>query len=273
MRTAWQRLISPAPPEPAAWEIFHENSKLGSFTAHATDEQAAAFMQQAPDSLSYDLYPSVALPEAAALPDLPLGDAIVRRATPEGLVRRPISLENLAALLHCACGVSRDAGQTRARRPLRTAPSAGALYPIEVYFHTRAVDELSAGLYHYNPVFHELHLLGAGDHTARLASTLVQQRLAVDASLLVFLCAFFERTVRKYGERGYRFALLEAGHIAQNLNLAACGIGLGSINVGGFLDRQLDALIGLDGLMQSVVYVVAVGGVAEDGEETTNHRR
>ena len=82
---------------------------------------------------------------------------------------------------------------------------------------------------------------------------------AQDSSAIVFITALFERTTFKYGSRGYRFALLEAGHVAQNLDLAAAGLGLATLNVGGFVDRQIDDLLGLDGLLHSTIYICAIG--------------
>jgi len=93
---------------------------------------------------------------------------------------------------------------------------------------------------------------------------LVQKNLAYDSSVLFFITALFERATFKYGDRGYRFVLLEAGHVAQNINLASGGLRLGCMNIGGFFDRQIDDLLGLDGVTHSTVYLVAVGG--KEGE-------
>jgi SagB-type dehydrogenase family enzyme len=80
-----------------------------------------------------------------------------------------------------------------------------------------------------------------------------------DASIVIFVTAIFERSTFKYGERGYRFVLLEAGHVAQNVSLAATGLGLGAINIGGYFDRDMDRVLGLDGVRHSTVYLVAIG--------------
>lgn len=79
------------------------------------------------------------------------------------------------------------------------------------------------------------------------------------SSLLVFITAMFERSIFKYGDRGYRFVLLEAGHAAQNLNLVSNALGLGSLNIGGFFDREMDDFLGLDGITHSTIYMVAIG--------------
>jgi len=143
-----------------------------------------------------------------------------------------------------------------------SAPSAGALYPLELFFHSRCIDGASPGLYHYNPMRNEIRRVLDDDRSQSIADALIpfQSHLALDAALLVFLTALFGRSTFKYATRGYRFVLLEAGHVAQNLNLVANGLGLASLNVGGYFDRRLDELLGLDGLTHSAIYMVAIGG-------------
>lgn len=249
---SWPEILLPVAANHEAWETFHESSKTSPYDELPGDQEGAAWLQALAPSLSFDLHPAVALPAPALPLDLPLGRALTERSTPAGLARTPLGLDQLATLLWSACGVRRDSAR-------RMVPSAGSLYPLEVFFHTRAVPDLDAGLYHYHPVRHELRCILEGDQTAKIASLLVQKRLAVDSSLLVFLVALFARSVGKYGERGYRFALLEAGHLAQNLCLAATGLGLGAIPVGGYYDQRADSLLGLDGLLQSTVYLTAIG--------------
>lgn len=262
---SWPEILLPAAGDREAWETLHESSKMSPYEELPSDQEAAAWMQGLAESLSFDLQPAVALPAPELSLDLPLSRALAARATPAELTRAPLGLDQLATLLWSACGVRSDPAAAPAspgRRALRMVPSAGALYPLEVFFHTRSVPDLAAGLYYYDPVRHELRRVREGDQTAKIASLLVQKRLAVESSLLVFLVALFTRTVGKYGERGYRFVLLEAGHLAQSLCLAATGLGLGAIPVGGYFDRRADSLLGLDGLLQSTVYMTAIGGIA-----------
>jgi SagB-type dehydrogenase family enzyme len=81
--------------------------------------------------------------------------------------------------------------------------------------------------------------------------------------MMLFITAQFERSLFKYRDRGYRFILLEAGHVAQNMNLAATALGLGSVDIGGYFDRQADELLGLDGLTHSTIYMVGIGPGAD----------
>src|SRR5205823_557341 len=144
-------------------------------------------------------------------------------------------------------------------RPFRTIPSGGALYPLELYFYTAYVDELTAGLYHYNPIKRNIRRLHDQEASETISAALVQSNIASEASLILFITALFERSTFKYGDRGYRFVMVEAGHLAQNVNLVCVGLGLGSINIGGFLDRRVDDFLELDGVTHSTVYLIAIG--------------
>lgn len=242
-----------------AWETFHENSKISIFDIPLSDDEVLAKMAEFAESLSFDGYPIVDLPESLPPLTIPLGEAILKRSSAKQMRPRPIRLESVATLLHCAYGVTRDQRALGFPRSFRTVPSAGALYPLELYLHCGHSEAFPSGLYHYDPTKNHLRLLQNGDQSKAIAPMLVQQSMAYDASIIVFITAVFERCTFKYGDRGYRFALLEAGHVAQNLNLAAIGLGLGSINLGGFHDRQIDSFLDLDGLTQSTLYIVAVG--------------
>jgi SagB-type dehydrogenase family enzyme len=142
------------------------------------------------------------------------------------------------------------------RRPV---PSAGALYPLEAYVVSLAVDAVESGVYHYDPFRHRLEWLGTVDE-ATLADTVVDPSLVTRASAVVIVTAMFWRSRFKYGVRGYRFALLEAGHLAQNLILTAVALRLSALPLGGFYDRRLDAVVGADGLDEATVHAVLLGG-------------
>lgn len=120
------------------------------------------------------------------------------------------------------------------------------------------------GLYHYNPPQHSLRLLRAGDNSHKLSKGFVEPRIANRVAMLIFIAAMPERTVFQYGERGYRFVLMEAGAVVQNLNLIASSLGLACVNVGEYFDREIDGVLALDGLTISTMYVVAIGKGAEE---------
>ena len=128
-----------------------------------------------------------------------------------------IGAADLGAVLRRMQSVTRDNEDTDYPRPFRSAPSGGALYPLELYAWVRSVDGLRPGLYHYDPYEHELDDLGP----AELEHAFVQQDLVGSSAAGILIGSVFFRSVFKYGERGYRFVLLEAGHVAQNAVLAA----------------------------------------------------
>lgn len=195
----------------------------------------------------------IALPREISAGEMSLDDAISRRRSVRDYAARPLTVEQLAGLLHLACGIT-DAG-----RGLRAAPSAGALYPTEIYPVIHNVDGLRQGIYRYLPDLHSLELLRGGDfRTALLLSCLGQDAVA-GAGVVFVLTAVFQRTRWRYGDRAYRYVLLEAGHIGENLYLAATAMGLGPCGIGAFLDDGINQVLGVNGTSEAAVYLVAVG--------------
>ncbi len=150
-------------------------------------------------------------------------------------------------------------GITERRGALRAAPSAGALFPIEVYPVVHNVQDLEAGIYHYSVPGHTLEMLRPGDFRLAIMQAGIWQDFLGQANVCFVLSAIFQRTRWKYQERTYRYILMEAGHIGQNLYLAATSMGLGCCAVGAFLDRELNDLLGLDGESEASLYILAVG--------------
>lgn len=261
----WRELrFPPASDEDHIWEVFHENSKVTRYGHHLPDQRVAGRMIRMAESFAYDGYPAVELPAPFDDLDVRLDQAIVDRVTPSAIEPVPLDLAQLSTILFAGAGVTRRNDTTAFLRPFRTAPSGGALYPLEIYLSTKHVEGLPAGVHHYHPTDHHLRRLRSGDLSGELAGVFVefQADLAFDASLVVMITGVFGRSTFKYGARGYRFALLEAGHVAQNMNLAATGLGLGCINIGGFYDRAADEFLGLDGLGQGTIYLLAIGAKA-----------
>ena len=144
--------------------------------------------------------------------------------------------------------------------PLRAVPSGGALYPLELYVAALRVEGLEPGLYHFDPLRAGARGGRSGDSTAGdVAALSTYPEIVVACAAVIFVAAVFGRTRFKYGLRGYRFALLEAGHVGQNVLLAATAFGLGAVPLGGFYDRLTDEFLGLDGVNESTLYTIAVG--------------
>jgi SagB-type dehydrogenase family enzyme len=141
----------------------------------------------------------------------------------------------------------------------RTVPSAGGLYPLEVYALVQRVEGLAAGVYHYSVWHHSLEPLGSPMGFRDFEHAVLAFPFIEDANVMLFLVAVFERTQRKYGPRGYRYILLEAGHAAQNVCLAATESALASLCIGGYLDTKLNTLLQLQDSKEGVVYALGVG--------------
>jgi SagB-type dehydrogenase family enzyme len=175
------------------------------------------------------------------------------RAFGAGILRRV----ELATILAAAYGVSAEVANTP--QSLRTAPSGGALYPLELYVACQRVGGLDPGLYHYDPLRHCLEVLRARpvDESVEPLSPYHEQLAA--SAVFVAVTAMFARSRFKYGARAYRFTLLEAGHVVQNLLLAIAALGLAAVPIGGFYDRNVDGFLGIDGLDEATLYLVPIG--------------
>lgn len=180
---------------------------------------------------------------------------------------QPMPLATLATLLGAAYGAGRIGTIPNGPKVLfRTVPSAGGLFPLELYVVTQSVIGIADGLHHYAVRRHCLELIKRGSLFAEQHGVLLADPFVRDANVVVFIAAVFGRTQKKYGPRGYRYILIEAGHVAQNLCLSATEQGLGSLCMGGFMDSKLNRFLGLDGVHEAAVYGVGIG-YREESEE------
>jgi SagB-type dehydrogenase family enzyme len=247
------------PKADAVWQLYHENSKTSRFKRPLSEEALIKWQSQLAPSLVYDGHPAVALPPPLASFPKTLEAALLGRVTAPELARAQLPLEMLATLLHYAYGIMRPLAQDVFPYGFRAVPSGGALYPLEIYLHAASVAGLQPGLYHYEPHAGVVRRFVDGDQTELIAARLAYPAFALNATFVVFITAAFERTTTKYGERGYRFALLEAGHVAQNLALCTAALDLAGATIGGYFDHLIDELLQIDGIFQSTVYLFAVG--------------
>jgi SagB-type dehydrogenase family enzyme len=184
-----------------------------------------------------------------------LADALAARRSARSYGVAPLTLQQLGTLLGSSYGVS---GRLRGQQQtLRTAPSAGALYPLELYVAAQRVDGLDVSLLHYDPLRHVLELLRPLD-SAELGGLTPYGDVVHQSAALIVVAAMFWRSRFKYGARAYRFTLLEAGHVGQNLSLAAAALGLATVPLGGFYDRGVDSLLGIDGIHEAAIYLFPV---------------
>lgn len=245
-----------------AAEEYHEASKLSAATAdHRVRggrllEFSAEMRASAARAVKRHRHVSrVELPPPR-LPPTRFADLIVRRRSRREFGPQPVGLDHLGTLLSAAYGVTAtlDSGQ-----PLRAVPSGGALYPLELYVAASSISGLDSGLYHFDPFRTALERLRTFDPRPELRELSPYGDLLATAAAVVFVTAMFWRSRFKYGLRGYRFALLEAGHLGQNLLLAAAALELASLPVGGVYDRRVDEFLSVDGVNESVVYAFSFG--------------
>lgn len=207
---------------------------------------------------AYKNYPSaevIELPQKLSRNVLDLIEALKIRRSARSYSPEPVKLADLSFLLWASNGVQRKVRGFA----FRTAPSAGALYPIETYLVTKNVSELEKALYHYDLERHALEKLKSGDLTKKIGQAALEQNTCTEASVVFVWTAIFERSKWKYAQRAYRYIYLDAGHIAQNLALAATSIGLGTCQIGAFFDDEINQILGVDGTDESVMYLSAVG--------------
>ena len=246
-------------------ELYHENSKM-----MASDIDLFSWIRLVTGSDAF--HQTLSRPfkryrgkRRVALPPLPVAgtdeggagfiDVALRRrsvrafhgAAPVGAVAKMLQL----AYAVMPSSVSRDG-----RRP---APSAGGLYPLELYLFAFAVEGLPAGLYHYSPPDNVLEELSPGDWHVPLGQMSFSENAMSGAAGVFAITGLLRRTQFKYRKRAYRFMMLEAGHVAQNIMLAAVAAELATFGLGGFLDDELNDLLGIDGEHEAALYLVPFG--------------
>lgn len=181
----------------------------------------------------------IPLPEPRAEGERSLESVIAERRSLRDYGASGLSQGEFGQLLWAAQGIT-------SRQGLRSAPSAGALYPLEVFAVVGRVQGLDPGVYRYLPQQHALVLTRSGDLRLELARAALGQMWLAEAPVVAVLAADHARTARKYGTRAERYVALEAGHAGQNLLLQAQALGLGTVVVGAFDDHEVAGILGLD---------------------------
>jgi SagB-type dehydrogenase family enzyme len=184
---------------------------------------------------------SISLPRPSSDGKVSVEKAIKERRTIRDFKERILSLGHLSQLLWAAQGITDSVIGKRA------APSGGALYPLDIYIviGENGVEKIEASVYHYQPKEHSISLISKGDRRKEIASASFGQRWMAKAPVIFVITAEYRRITGKYGERGIRYALIEAGHVGQNLFLQAEALGLGAGIVGAFNDLEVSKVTGL----------------------------
>jgi len=238
-------------------ELFHQFSKDHSRGHAPIDSDPNNWPQEWHTTYykTYPRFPKIKLKECS-----PSGDffqLVMKRESRRDFKQAPFSNEDLSILLKFSCGLT---GKTQNGRSRRAQPSGGARFPLEVYpLVLTPGSDLAAGVYHYNVKEHSLDVLDKREISNEEIGKLFTYPWVKNASLVLLVTAMFWRNKNKYGERGYRYILLEAGHIGQNIYLAAEALGLQCCALGGTRDILLEKLLDIDGTTESPVYALALG--------------
>ncbi len=192
----------------------------------------------------------VKLPEPRHDSGVSIEETLLKRRSVRDYTGEPLTLQEVSQLLWAAQGITDPRG-------FRTAPSAGALYPLETYLIVGDVENLTQGVYRYEPATHKLVRVLDSDLRAELASAAGQPWVKEGAINIVFT-AIYERTTRKYGDRGIRYVHMEVGHAAQNVYLQAVALSLGTVGIGAFGDDQVKEILNLP-KDEHPLYIMSVG--------------
>lgn len=244
-------------------ELYHENTKLNRVNVGDHERRIQRVLKNA-DMVAmmrqpYKVYSLVE--DRVVLPPIEprneLERAIATRRTARHFSGEPVEVEELSALLRWGYGRT---GRPPDPEYFRAVPSAGALYPLELYVAAIRVEGLVPGLYHYGVERHQLELLRAEDPLPAVRGCVFHKDIDLDhAALVIFITAIPRRSLIKYGDRGYRLILLEAGAVMQNVSLVACQQGLALVVSGGFFDDEVHRWLGVDGVNETVLLPVIVG--------------
>ena len=196
----------------------------------------------------------IILPEPDIYGKMSVEEALARRRSVRNFSSQPLSLKELAQILWAAQGmVKKIAGR-------RTAPSAGATYPLKIYavVGRGCIEKLKEGIYHYMPGRHSIAMVKRGDYRERLAYAALGQDFIAKAPISIIITAIYERTTSWYGKRGIRYVHFEVGHVGQNIHLQAEALGLGTVMVGAFHDERIAEILGITN-DEKVLYIAPIG--------------
>lgn len=194
----------------------------------------------------------IKLPDPIFSSKVSIEEALKKRRSIRSYKNLPVTLQEVAQLLWAAQGIT--AGDF-----FRAAPSAGALYPLEIYLVAGNIENLIPGIYHYIPVKHSLQKLKEGDERAHLAKAAIGQESVKFGAADIVITAVFSRTTKKYGNKGKRFVFMEAGHAAQNIYLESVPLNLGTVSIGAFDDAEIKNILNLK--EEEPLYILPVGKI------------
>lgn len=232
---------------PELYEIFHADTQFFKDSKKKDTKLQSYYLP----FKSYPRCKIVVLPEPLPL-NMKLTSALKKRTSIRSFKSSPLSLESIGTILHYSLGLK---SRKRPYTSRTYAPSPGAFNSIEAYILSLNT-VLSKGIYHYNKKLHALEILSQEPIPF---DSLFSEKFAKKSSMIIILSATFERVITKYGNRGYRYLLMEAGHIGQNIQLTSTALKIGSCPLGGYYDDAINKLIHLFPRIESSIYSFSVG--------------
>ncbi len=245
---------------PAAQNIGADFVRLTRYVYERQSDQENGIPR--PDAIKARSGEIVALPAIGLLqpPDMKLSDAIGGRRSLRDYADTPLSQNELSWLLWSSCWARDFRSNERMEITLRNVPSAGARHPFECHVLLRAVEGIAPGLYYYHPIKHCLVATNLSDSIANeVFEACMRQDMIIKAAVTFILSAVPYRTGWRYGQRGYRYLYLDAGHVGQNIHLAAEAIGAGACMIGAYQDEAMNDAVAVDGVDEFVIYIATVG--------------
>jgi SagB-type dehydrogenase family enzyme len=191
---------------------------------------------------------TIMLPKPRYAGDVSVEQALQARRSVRSYKDDPLDMAEISQILWSAQGIT-------SARGFRTAPSAGALYPLEIYVIAGNIKDLPSGIYKYRPRDHALLEIVSGDRRSDFSRAALHQSSIKKAPVVILLCAVYERTTGKYGQRGIRYVHMEVGHAAQNVCLQAIALGLHTAVIGAFRDEEVKAIANLPADEQPLYFV------------------
>lgn len=196
----------------------------------------------------------ISLPEPSFESSFSIEEALLKRRSTREYNGDPLTLDEISQILWAAQGITHE-------KKLRTAPSAGGLYPLELYVVVGNVEGLETGIYRYMPIENILLKTVDGDKRSNITDAALGQNWVEKAAINIIITAIYERTTGKYDDRGIRYVHIEVGHTAQNICLQATALNLGVVTVGAFHDDKIIHILDLS-QDEKPVYIIPIGKIS-----------
>lgn len=203
---------------------------------------------------TYNGFPKIELPKGHAYPTLPTLESIKKGGY--GGTKGIESIAMLSEILQLSYGLTAKKVYPGITYYLRSSPSAGALYPVEIYICINGIEGLTDGLYHYSPYDSSIHLIRKGDLRGKISAATGGNNGVINPQLNIFLTTIFWRSSWKYQERAYRYCLLDTGHLIGNILAVGSALNMGPSLIENFIDKDIDNLLGIDGKREAVMAII-----------------